>query len=92
MRADNDALRAVEPNKVLVIHLEDLVTNSPQETYLRILDFLGLPDEPAMRNFHTTKMTIENASSGRWKNEIDTPEFSEAIESMNARLENDHIY
>ena len=92
LRADNDALRAVEPNKVLVIHLEDLVTNSPEDTYLKLLDFLGLQDEPAMRKFRTTKMTTENASSGRWRDEIDTPEFREAIEGMNARLENDNIY
>jgi hypothetical protein len=92
LRSDNDALRAVEPNKVLIIHLENLVTNSPEETYLKILEFLELKDEPAMRKFHTTKMTTENASSGRWKTEIDTPEFREAIERMNVRLRNDNIF
>lgn len=61
-------------------------------TYSKLLDFLGLQDEAAMRKFHTTKMTRENASSGRWRNEIDTPEFREAIESMNARLKSDNIY
>ena len=92
LRADNDALKAIDPKQVLVIHLEDLVTNSPNETYSKLLDFLELQDEPAMRKFHTTKMTSENASSGRWKNEIDTPEFNDAIESMNTRLKNDSIY
>jgi hypothetical protein len=92
LRSDNDAISAVAPNQVLVIHLEDLVTNSPEETYLKILEFLELKDEPAMRKFHTTKMTKENASSGRWKTEIDTPEFCEAIESMNVRLRNDNIF
>jgi hypothetical protein len=92
LRGDNDALKAIDPKQVLVIHLEDLVTNSPDETYSKLLDFLELQDEPAMRKFHTTKMTTENASSGRWKNEIDTPEFNDAIESMNTRLKNDSIY
>lgn len=92
LRSDNDALMAVEPNKVLIIHLENLVTNAPEETYLKILEFLELKDEPAMRKFHTTKMTTENVSSGRWKTEIDTPEFREAIESMNVRLRNDNIF
>lgn len=92
LRADNDALRSVDPDQVLVIHLEDLVTNSPDKTYAKLLDFLGLQDEPTMQKFRTTKMTAENASSGRWKKEIDTPEFRGAIESMNARLENDNIY
>jgi hypothetical protein len=92
LRADNNALSTVEPKQVLVIHLEDLVTNSPEKTYSKILDFLELEDEPAMRKFHTTKMTTKNASSGRWRDEIDTPEFREAIEAMKARLENDNIY
>jgi hypothetical protein len=91
LRADNDALKAIDPKQVLVIHLEDLVTNSPNETYSKLLDFLELQDEPAMRKFHTTKMTTENASSGRWKNEINTPEFNDAIDSMNVRLKNDSI-
>jgi hypothetical protein len=92
LRADNDALRSVDPHQVLVIHLEDLVTNSPEEAYAKLLGFLDLQDEPAMQKFRTTKMTPENASSGRWKKEIDTPEFRGAIESMNARLANDNIY
>jgi hypothetical protein len=92
LRADNDALRSVDPDQVLVIHLEDLVTNSPEQTYSKLLDFLGLQDELAMQTFRTTKMTAENASLGRWKKEIDTPEFRGAIESMNARLKNDNIY
>jgi hypothetical protein len=92
LRAENDALRAVEAKQVLVIHLEDLVTNSAQETYSKLLDFLELEDEPAMRKFHTTTMTTENASSGRWRDEIDTPEFREAIEAMKVRLEKDNIY
>ena len=92
LRSDNDALRAIAPNQVLVIHLEDLVTNSPEETYLKVLDFLQLQDEPAMRKFHTTKMTAENASSGRWRDEIDTPEFRDAVEGMNKRLGNENIF
>jgi hypothetical protein len=70
----------------LTIHLEDLVTNKPQETYGKILDFLGIEDEPAMREFHQTKMTADNASTGRWKSEIDSPEFEAAITAMQRRL------
>jgi hypothetical protein len=36
-------------------------------------------------------MTAENASSGRWRKEIDTPEFSQAIDAMNLRLQKDLI-
>jgi len=91
LRAENEALKSVPKNQALIITLEDLVLNSPQQTYLKILDFLQLPDESAINKFHTTRMTSENASLGRWRAEIDTPEFTEAINSMNERLKKDNI-
>ena len=91
LRADHDALKSVPRDQLLFINLEDLVTNSPQESYDRILTFLKLQDEPAMRTFHTVNMTAENASSGRWRKEIDTPEFGAAIDAMNLRLQRDLI-
>jgi hypothetical protein len=91
LRADHDALKSVPRDQLLFINLEDLVTNSPQESYDRILTFLKLQDEPAMRTFHTVNMTAENASSGRWRKEIDTPEFGAAINAMNLRLQRDLI-
>jgi hypothetical protein len=91
LRADHEALKSVPHNQVLFINLEDLVTNSPQESYNQILSFLQLQDEPAMRTFHTVNMTAENASSGRWRKEIDSPEFCAAIDAMNLRLQKDSI-
>jgi hypothetical protein len=91
LRADHEALKSVPQNQLLFIHLEDLVTNTPQESYSQILSFLQLQDEPAMRAFHTVNMTAENASSGRWRKEIDTPEFGAAIDAMNLRLQRDLI-
>ncbi len=91
LRADHEALKSVPSNQVLLINLEDLVTNSPQVSYNKILNFLELQDEPAMRTFHTSEMTAENASSGRWRKEIDSPEFGAAIDAMNLRLEREKI-
>lgn len=91
IRADNEALKSVPKNQVMFINLEDLVTNSPKNSYNQLLDFLQLQDEAAMRAFHTNKMTTENASSGRWKKEINDPEFEAAIDAMNARLMNDNL-
>ncbi len=91
LRTDHEALKSVPSNQVLLINLEDLVTNSPQVSYNKILNFLELQDEPAMRTFHTSEMTAENASSGRWRKEIDSPEFGAAIDAMNLRLEREKI-
>jgi hypothetical protein len=91
IRADNEALKSVPKNQVMFLNLEDLVTNSPRESYNKLLNFLQLQDEPSMRAFHTNKMTAENASSGRWKNEINDPEFEAAIGAMNQRLKKESI-
>ena len=91
IRADHEALKSVPKNQVLFINLEDLVTNSPQESYNELLNFLQLHDEAAMRAFHTNKMTAENASSGRWKKEINDHEFEAAIDAMNQRLKKESI-
>jgi hypothetical protein len=91
IRADHEALKSVPKNQVLFINLEDLVTNSPQESYNKLLNFLQLHDEAAMRAFRTNKMTAENASSGRWKKEINDHEFEAAIDAMNQRLKKESI-
>jgi hypothetical protein len=91
IRADHEALKSVPKNQVMFINLEDLVTNSPQESYNKLLNFLQIDDEDAMRVFHTNKMTAENASSGRWKKEINDPEFELAIDAMNQRLQQELI-
>lgn len=91
IRADHEALKSVPENQVMFINLEDLVTNSPKESYNRLLSFLQLQDEAAMRAFHSDKMTAENASSGRWKKEINDPQFEAAVDAMNQRLNEESI-
>lgn len=84
--AGHDALTAVQPEKKITIALEKLVINNREATYRRLLDFLKISDEPAMQDFFTRSMTPDAATSGRWKGEIDSPEFSAGYEAMTARL------
>jgi hypothetical protein len=86
LRADQEALAFIPANQVLTLHLEDLVSENFEVSYAKLIDFLEVADEPAMREFHQSKMTAENASSGRWKSEINTPEFVKAIDDMLLRL------
>lgn len=88
LRADYDALESIPKEQVLILNLEDLVSQDSEVSYQKLLSFLALTDEPSMRDFHKSKMTAENASSGRWKSEINSPEFVKAIEQMNSRLGN----
>jgi Sulfotransferase family len=72
-RAETGA-RAVPPGRLLVIHLEDLVLLDRERSYERLLDYLGLESETAMRSFFESELTPERAHLGRWRTELDAAE------------------
>jgi len=82
------ALQSVPAQQKITIALEDLAINGREETYQKVLTFMGLEDAPAMRDFFAQELTPENATSGRWKKEISSPEFNAAYDQMQARLQN----
>lgn len=51
-----------------VISLDDLVWGDREPAYGALLDFLGVADEPAMRDFFEAEMTPANAHRERWRN------------------------
>jgi hypothetical protein len=89
--AGHEALSVIKPDKKTTIALEDLAINAREKTYKGLLDFLKISDEPAMQKFFVESMTPDAATSGRWKAEIDSPEFSAGYEQMRARLEKSGI-
>ena len=91
LRAGHLGQSYIPKGQLLTIDLEDLVSNTPEQSYKRILDFLEIEDEPLMRAFHQEKMNGDLASTGRWKTQINSPEFVEAIEGMLKRLKADSI-
>jgi hypothetical protein len=79
-----DRLRAADAatgdrRRVLLVGFEALVFNDRNRQYRRILRFLGLSDEPAMRDFFEQSLTPEHANRGRWR-EIVPPEQHDAFE------------
>lgn len=91
LRADHESLSHIPTAQVLSINLEDLVHFKPTETFKAILEFLGLDGETGIMKFHQEKMSGDLASLGRWKTQINTPEFVEAYELLSARLRADSI-
>jgi hypothetical protein len=91
LRADHESLKHIPADKVLSINLEDLVQYKPKETYESILEFLGLEDEPTVNEFHKVRMSSDLASLGRWKTQINTPDFVKAYELLCERLRADAI-
>jgi hypothetical protein len=80
------ALKAVPAKQKLTIALEDLAIDNREEAYRKLTDFLDISDAPQMRKFFEEELTPENATSGRWKKEISSPEFDAAYAALESKL------
>jgi Sulfotransferase family len=78
LRRAEDGARAAPAGRILVIHLEDFVLLDREGTYGRLLDYVGLEDEPAMRALFDRELTAERAHLGRWRAELSPAEQKEA--------------
>jgi hypothetical protein len=79
--------RAVSRDSLLTISLDDLVGGEREATYGRLLEFLDLDDEPAMRVFFESEMTAENAHRDRWRDGLTEPEQREVASAYEQALE-----
>jgi hypothetical protein len=73
-----------------VISLDELVQSDRDPTYAELLDFLGIEDEPAMREFFDTEMTADAAHRERWRKGLDEAEqerITDLYETTLDRLE-----
>jgi hypothetical protein len=82
----HNALKAVPLKQKITIALEDLAIDNREETYRKLSNFLEIPESPEMGKFFEEELTPENATSGRWKQEISSPEFDAAYVALEARL------
>jgi hypothetical protein len=82
----HNALKEVPLKQKITIALEDLAINKREETYRKLSNFLKISDSPAMRKFFDEELTPANATSGRWKQEISSPEFDAAYALLKNRL------
>ena len=68
-----------------VVSLDELVSGDREGAYAGLLEFLGVEDEPAMREFFDGEMTAEAAHRERWREGLDAAEQRE----VTARLRGD---
>jgi hypothetical protein len=59
--------RDLPPERLLLISFEDLVVDDREATYAQVLEFLGAPDDPEMRERHEIKTRPGKANIGRWR-------------------------
>ena len=82
----HEALGHIPANQKITIALEDLAINNRLQSYQALLKFLNLGDEAGMKEFFETHLSAEAAMSGRWKDEIATPEFLAGYAELEKRL------
>jgi hypothetical protein len=80
------ALGHIPANQKITIALEDLAINNRLQSYQSLLKFLNLGEDPRMQEFFETHLRAESAMSGRWKQEIATPEFLAGYAELEKRL------
>jgi hypothetical protein len=80
------ALGHIPANQQITIALEDLAINNREKTYQSLLSFLDVGEDPRMQEFFATHLSAEAAMSGRWKQEIGTPEFLAGYAELEKRL------
>ncbi len=82
----HEALAHIPANQKITIALEDLAINNRLQSYQALLKFLNLGDDAGMKEFFETHLSAEAAMSGRWKQEIATPEFLAGYAELEKRL------
>lgn len=78
MRRAHAGLAGVPADLVLIQSLEDLVVLDREASYTRILEFLGLSDDPAMRAFFEEQMPAERVGLDKWRSRVADPEAFES--------------
>jgi len=92
VRRAHEGLAGVPADAVLVLSLEDLVVLDREASYQRVLDFLGLSDDPAMREFFTEQMPAERVGLDKWRSRVpDSAAFESAYRTAEERLLADGI-
>jgi hypothetical protein len=73
-----ERVRAELPvDRFLELQLEDLVLADRERSYARLLEFLELPEDPAMRAFFESEVGPERAHVGRWRTELEPAQRAE---------------
>ncbi len=90
LRQAEEGVRRLEPrdrDRLRVVGLDELVWGDREGAYAELLDFLGVGDEPAIREFFDREMTAEAAHRERWREGLSPAEQREVTARYEATLE-----
>jgi hypothetical protein len=78
---------AIPPGKVLELSLDELAWADRERAYAGLLEFLGVEDQPQMRDFFDREVSPENANRGRWREGLSETAQGEVVEYYRRTLE-----
>ena len=85
--AGSSELKKLPNETYLTISLESFSNKDRDETFAKLFNWIGIePSQPTV-DFLNTVITGEKTSAGRWRTEIDSPEFRVGFKAMCQRLE-----
>lgn len=77
LRAAAAGARVLPPGRLLTVNIADLAIDAREESYRRLLDFLGLDDEAAMRQHFENRLLPGAANPARWEIDLSRHEQRE---------------
>lgn len=63
-------LDSIPENQKLELRLENLVTHEREKTFKQLLNFLGLEEDPTIREYFDSKLLPEKMMSGQWRDHV----------------------
>ena len=64
------ACETLPDDQLLVLQMEDLIDRDRDASYERLLSYLGIDDDPAMRAYFASDVTAEKAHIGHWREDV----------------------
>ena len=74
IRAADLAMRRLPPGRALTVHLDDLVAGDREGSFRRVVEFLEVPDDSAMRAYFDAEISAEAAHLGGWRERMPPPD------------------
>ena len=78
LRKIESGVRELPDGRLLTVSLDELVDGDRESVYTEMLEYLGLEDEPVMREFFDDEMSASAAHKERWREGL-TPEQQDGL-------------
>lgn len=79
-------LSKIPAEAVMSVNFEDLVLHRREETYARLLEFVGINDEPELHLWFMRTMKPQDAHVGRWHEELPAKQAAAVDKAYQAAL------